>query len=110
MRTKKKLRRRASRQERELAEATDGKQQRGSGSLPWAKGDVRSRNRYRAECKFTQNKSYTVTRATLDKISSECSFGETPVLDIAFVGTTGMTEDRWVAIPFSTWEKLCENL
>lgn len=108
--TKKKQRRRASRQERELAEATGGKQQRGSGALPWAKGDVRARGRYRAECKFTKARSYVVKRSILDKISSECSFGEVPVLDIAFVDSSGMTADRWVAVPYSCWEKLCESL
>jgi len=110
MKNKRRQRRRAGRQERELAEATGGWQQKASGGLPWAKGDVRSRNRYRAECKFTEAKSYIVKRSTLDKISSECSFGEAPVLDLAFIDSSGMTADRWVMIPFSVWEQLCVNL
>ena len=99
-------RRRAMRQEATLAEDTGGRTQRGSGSLPWAKGDVRKKGEFRAECKFTRSKSFSVTRAILDKIRSECSFDETPVLDISFVSGTGKTEDRWIAIPYEEWLRL----
>ena len=101
--TPKKNRRRAMRQERELARDTGSRVQPGSGSIPGAKGDVRSRGKFRAECKFTKAVSYRVDRHTLDKISSECSFGEVPVLDVAFVGSSGQTEDRWVMIPYDDW-------
>lgn len=99
----KKNRRRSMRQERELAADSGARVQPGSGALPGAKGDVRSRGKFRAECKFTKAKSFRVTRAILDKISSECSYGETPVLDIAFLNRVGQTEDRWVAIPYEDW-------
>ena len=101
--TPKKQRRRSMRQERELAEATGARVHAGSGAVSGKKGDVRHRGRFRAECKFTKNRSYRVTREDLNKISSECSFGETPVFDIAFVGPTGQTEDRWVLLPYSDW-------
>lgn len=96
-------RKRSQRQELELAEDTGGRIQKGSGCLPWAKGDVRKRDNFRAECKFTRSKSFTVTRAILDKIRSECAPTETPVLDITFAEPTGRTGDRWVAIPYSAW-------
>jgi hypothetical protein len=101
--TPKANKRRSQRQERQLALDTGGRTQRGSGSLPWAKGDVRKKGKFRAECKFTRNKSFSVTRAILDKIRSECDFNETPVLDITFVDEHGRTEDHWVAVPYEVW-------
>jgi hypothetical protein len=104
--TPKKQRRRAMRQERELAEATGGRVQAGSGAVPGNKGDVRLRGKFRAECKYTKTKSYRVTRQDLDKITSEASFGEVPIFDITFVGSSGMTEDRWVLLPHADWLRL----
>lgn len=101
--TPKKNRRRSMRQERELAEDTGARVQPGSGAIAGIKGDVRSRGNFRAECKFTRANSYRVDRKTLDKISSECSFGEIPILDISFIARNGQTEDRWVAMPYSDW-------
>ncbi len=97
------IKRRSRRQELELAEATGGRTQKGSGSLPWAKGDVRHRGKFRAECKQTRAKSFVVTRATLNKIRSECGFGEVPVLDVAFLGPGDRTEERFIIIPYSVW-------
>ena len=97
------IRRRSRRQELELADATGARVQKGSGSLPWAKGDVRHKGKFRAECKQTRAKSFVVTRATLDKIRSECNFDETPVLDIVFLGAGGKTVERFVVIPYSAW-------
>jgi hypothetical protein len=96
-------RRRSRRQETRLANDTGARVQRGSGSLPWAKGDVRKRGIFRAECKFTKKKSFSVTRTILDKIRSECDYNETPVLDVTFVGEHGATEDHWVCVPYETW-------
>lgn len=97
-------RRRSQRQERELAEDTGGRVQKGSGSLPWAKSDVtKVFGRYRAECKFTRARSFTVTRTILDKIRSECDFNEVPLLDVSFVSPMGKTEERWVCIPYAEW-------
>lgn len=101
--TPKANKRRSKRQEQRLATDTGGKVQKGSGSLPWAKGDVHKKGTFKAECKFTRNKSFSVSRAILDKIRSECGYDETPVLDITFVDTHGRTEDHWVAIPYEVW-------
>lgn len=99
-------RRRSRRQELELASATGGRQQKGSGCLPWAKGDVRKKGNFRAECKFTRHASFSITRAILDKIRSECDYNETPVLDITFAEATGRTADRWVVVPYDVWLRL----
>lgn len=104
--TPKKQRRRSMRQERELAAATGGRVQAGSGAVAGKKGDVRARGRLRAECKYTRMKSYRVTRADLNKISSEASFGEVPLFDISFLGSDGRTEDRWVLLPYADWLRL----
>ncbi len=101
--TAKANKRRSQRQERELAEDTGGSVQRGSGCLPWAKGDVRKKGCFRAECKFTRARSFSVTRSILDKIRSECSTGEVPVLDISFIDKAGRCDERYVVIPYSVW-------
>lgn len=67
------------------------------------KGDVRKKGVFRAECKFTKAKSFTVKREELNKIFGESSFGETPVMDITFTDEHGRTEDRWVLVPYSTF-------
>jgi hypothetical protein len=99
----KKIKRLSRRQELGLADDTDSRVQKGSGSMPWAKGDVRKRGVFRAECKFTRAKSYSVTRVTLDKIRSECETGETPLLDLQFLDQFGASADRWVMIPYDVW-------
>lgn len=96
-------RRRSRRQESGLASDTGGTVQRGSGALPWARGDVRKTGEFRAECKFTRRKSFSVTREILDKIRSECSFDEIPVLDVSFVNPEGRTDERYVVVPYDTW-------
>lgn len=96
-------RRRSRRQESQLANDTGGRVQRGSGSLPWAKGDVHKKGFFKAECKFTRKKSFSVTREILDKIRSECEFNETPVLDVTFVDANGKTDDHWICIPYEVW-------
>jgi hypothetical protein len=109
MLSKKLIRRRSMRQERELASATGGRQQRGSGCLPGYKGDVRKRGHFRAECKFTKNKAYRLTKEELSKIRSECSFGETPVLDVTFTDSNGRTDERWVVLPYDEWLRLTRS-
>ncbi len=96
----------SQRQELRLAQEAGGLTQKGSGNLPWAKGDVRSRGRLRAECKFTRAQSFTVKRAELNKIRSECSYDETPVFDVAFLDKNGRTDDRWVLVPYEAWLEL----
>ena len=99
--------RRSKRQETELATDTGGRVQRGSGSLPWAKSDVtKVFGKFRAECKFTRARSFSITRTLIDKLRSECDFLEIPMFDIAFVNEHGATDDRWVAIPYHAWLKL----
>lgn len=99
----KKIKRLSRRQELGLATDTGSQVQKGSGSLPWAKGDVRKRGTFRAECKFTRAKSYSVTRGTLDKIRSECASNETPLLDLQFLDKHGAIDDRWILIPYDVW-------
>lgn len=99
----KNTRRLSKRQELGLARATDSKQQRGSGALAWAKGDVRKKGTFRAECKFTRAKSFILKTEILNKIRGECSFDETPVLDILFMDKDGRTDEHWVVIPYETW-------
>jgi hypothetical protein len=101
--TPKQNKRRSRRQEAKLANEAGGKTQKGSGCLPWAKGDVRKKGKFRAECKFTKKMSFSMSREILDKIRSECAFDETPVLDVTFIDANGRTEDHWVAVPYEVW-------
>lgn len=89
-----------------MAEDTGAWAQPGSGSLPGRRGDVHARGRFKAENKYTKAKSYRVTRADLNKISAEASFGEVPIFDICFLGSRGNTEDRWVLLPYVDWLRL----
>lgn len=100
------IRRRSRRQEQELAEGTGARVQKGSGSIRHLKGDVRFKGKFRAECKQTRLKSFSVTRAILDKIRSECSFDEVPVLDVEFLSPVGKTEERFIVIPYNVWLEL----
>lgn len=70
------------------------------------KGDVLFKGKFRAECKQTRQKSFSVTRAVLDKIRSECSFDEVPVLDVEFLNPAGRTEERFIVIPYNVWLEL----
>lgn len=101
--TAKQNKRRSRRQESKLANEAGGRAQKGSGNLPWAKGDVRKKGSFRAECKFTKKKSFSMTREILDKIRSECAFDETPVLDVTFIDNHGRSEDHWICIPYEVW-------
>jgi uncharacterized protein (AIM24 family) len=99
----KKIKRLSRRQEVALANDTGSRVQTGSGALPWAKGDVRKKGKFRAECKFTRAKSYSVTIETLNKIRSECASDETPVLDLQFLDKHGAVDERWVLVPYEVW-------
>ena len=97
-------RRRSQRQENELAQTTGGKTQRGSGCLPWAKSDVvKVFEHFRAECKFTRSKSFSITKRLIDKLRGECDFHEVPIFDISFVSPEGRTDERWVCMPYESW-------
>lgn len=102
----KKIRKRSLKQEREIAELVGGRTQPGSGNQTHAKGDVRKKGKYRIEAKLTTSEQYTLKRSILDKISSECSYGESPVLVIEFIdGVTHRKKASYVVLPIEDWEK-----
>lgn len=102
----KKNRRRAMQCEEAIAKDLGGKRHKGSGSLSYLKGDVRVKDRFRIESKFTRLKSYRITLADLEKIRSECSGDEVPMFDITWVDprTTSVIEE-WVLVPRSVFTK-----
>jgi hypothetical protein len=103
----KRQKRTSRRQEDDIAENLGGRRQPGSGAIEGVKGDVRIYGRYRAEAKYTRNKSYRVTREELNKIRGECSGHETPLFVIDFVDPdTGRNPDRWVLMPFHRFKEL----
>lgn len=104
--TKKRLKKISVKQEEKLAQSHGGRRHHGSGNQTGYEGDVRVDGRYRIEAKFTTKKSYPVRRAELNKIRSECALGEVPLFVIDFKDPqTLRTEDSWVLVPRSEWEK-----
>lgn len=104
--SKKKMKRASVKQEEKLAQTTGGRRHYGSGNQTGYEGDVRVAGKYRIEAKYTMKKSYSVRRTELDKIRSECALGEIPVFVVDFKDPqTLRTEDSWVLVPRSEWEK-----
>jgi len=58
---------------------------------------------FRAECKFTRSKSFSITKRLIDKLRGECDFHEVPIFDISFVSPEGRTDERWVCMPYESW-------
>lgn len=106
-RTSPKRRKRASRkQEQRIADTLGGDRHYGSGNKPGYEGDVRVRGEFRIEAKYTARKSYSVKRAELYKIRSECDLGEEPMFVIDFKEpNTLATEESWVMVPLDVWNK-----
>lgn len=100
------MRRRALKSEMQIAEDIGGRTQPNSGAVAGYKGDVRKRGQHRIEAKTTRTKSYHVTRKELNKIRSECTFGEKPAFVIVFVNpATLREEDKWVLQPYGDWHE-----
>jgi len=105
-RTPKTDKRASMRQEQKLADSIDGVRHRGSGSLPWAKGDVRKRGELRGEAKQTRARQYIIKRPELDKIRAEAAFCEDPFVAIWFCDRNWKPEDKWVLVPEEAWRRL----
>ena len=104
--TPKHRRRTSMRQEEKVAQIHGGHRNAGSGSVDGRKSDASIREKYRIENKFTSGKGIRVTRADLDKLRSECERGQMPVFQISFMEpTTLRTQEQWVLVPLSEWEK-----
>lgn len=92
-------------QEVSIAESLNARVQKGSGALPWAKGDVLKSGVFRVEAKYTEAKSYSVKLEDLEKIQGECEGAEFPVFVIDFK-QQGKTRERVALIPFNILETL----
>lgn len=91
----------SKKQEGRVAEKLGGKRQKGSGSVPLNKGDVRSEHLL-TECKRTDKKSISIKIDYLEKITNEAiSYGCTPSLAIEFENTPRIVEKDWIMIPSS---------
>lgn len=100
----------AQKQERRNAEMLGARTQPGSGSSSRAKGDIRKLGEYRGESKFTFAESYSLTRAVLEKITSECGEGERPILFLDFKNKmNGRTHGSYVVLHEADFEDLVNN-
>lgn len=83
-----------------------GRVQRGSGSGRHNKGDGRLVGKARVECKFTTSLEYKLPMRALQKIRSECTLGEKPVLVVEFKEPhTLKTRDTWAVIPWDEYKE-----
>lgn len=102
----KRRRRKATKQELDAADIHGGRRHKGSGALNYLKSDASTRHKYRMECKSTAARSTTIKRELLNKLRAECTPGQVPVFLLQFNHpTTLRTEDEWVLVPKSEWEK-----
>jgi hypothetical protein len=105
-----KIKRLSRRQEEKLAASIGGKRHAGSGAMAGLKGDFRKKGVVRCEAKFTQAKTFTLSRDVLDKIRGEATHGEVPTVVVEFKNKlTGRTEDSWAVIPTQDWEDKIAN-
>jgi hypothetical protein len=89
----------APRQEQALAKRVGGAVTPGSGNQE-VKGDVRVKSVVRLECKCTEAKSFTVTRAMVDAITEAAeTSGELPVIQVEFLPIKGHPGGRLVICP-----------
>lgn len=97
-------------QEQRNAKLLGGRTQPGSGSSKRAKGDVRLLGQYRGESKFTFARSYSLDRNVLEKILSECTDGEKPILFLDYKNKeTGRTFGSYVVLHESDFEELLSH-
>lgn len=100
----------SKKQEIRVANELGGKRQKGSGSKPFHKGDVKSFE-ILAECKRTDKDSLSVKKDWLIKIHAEAvSYNRIPALSIEFDQMPGIVPKDWVAIPASTLKLLLEYM
>lgn len=85
--------------EKRLAHVLDGTRPAASGAFWTRKGDVRS-DKYLVEHKYTEKKSFSLTRTVLDKIRTEAIMdGRIPVVALHIGGRDYVVlhEDDWLA-------------
>lgn len=93
--------------ESRVANKLNGHRQAGSGSSIYAKGDIKLDN-FLIECKTTQNKSISIKKGWLSKITKEAlAVQKDPALSFEIGGDSDpVTENDWIAIPMSVFERL----
>jgi hypothetical protein len=100
---------RAPKQERDLARRFEGKMVPGSGSGP-QKGDVKKAfGIFRIEAKTTTKKSFTVTKAMVEKIEvAALTTNEMPVIIIEFLDEYGNPEKEIAVLPTYVLEAISD--
>lgn len=100
------VKRRSKKQEKRLAKRLGGRTQKGSGSVTFHKGDVKS-TELLVEAKQTVKASMSVKREWLEKISREAmAYNKVPALALEFVGIARLVDKDWIAVPASFFEAL----
>lgn len=97
---------RTRKEERELASRAGGRRQPASGALPGLKGDGVLKGVARWDSKMCLSKKVSWDFDDLIKIRSEAAYGEIPAIITAFTDRhTHQVKERWVTIPYETWEE-----
>jgi hypothetical protein len=107
----KRMKRTSRLQEKRVSDGVGARTSLASGAMASDKSDARIRGVLRIENKFTYGRAFSLTREVLNKIRSECTGAETPMLQIEFKDkTTNRTQDAWACIPHKIWEKMFNEL
>jgi len=100
---------RSPKQERQLAKRTKGTTTSNSGAGK-TKGDVRVKGIARIEAKCTQNKSFSVTRDMIEKITNAATFNdEIPAIVIEFLDRDGKPDSEVAVIPVTDLLRLIDH-
>ena len=84
-----------------LAEDLGGKVQLNSGATVGSKGDVRVKDEFRVEAKFTAADSYKLDINELAKIESECAGREKPLFIVDYIDKhTKKLRERYAVLPY----------
>jgi len=95
------VKKKSKRQEDRVARKMGGRTQKGSGSVMFHKGDVKTQELL-LECKRTDKASMSVKKEWLEKIAKEAvTYDRVPALSIEFDGMAKLVEKDWIMVPSS---------
>lgn len=100
------VKKKSGRQEARVAKGMGGKTQKGSGSVDFNKGDVKT-TELLIEAKRTDKDSLSVKKEWLEKITREAiAYNKVPALSIEFDKTERFVSKDWIAVPVAFLNEL----
>lgn len=103
-----KVKKKSQKQEKRVAKSLGGKVQKGSGSVPFHKGDIKT-TELLVEAKRTDKDSMSVKKEWFEKVTREAmAYNKIPALSIEFENTERYVSKDWVAVPVKFLNMLIE--